>query len=48
VKGREGTSENMVESFVGTSLFYGEEVSILFDDTDDILITLIIATIIAH
>jgi len=48
VEGREGTSENMVESFVGTSLFYGEEISILFDDTDDIFITLVIAAIIAH
>jgi hypothetical protein len=37
----------MIESFIGSSLFYCEEVSIFFDDTDEILIPLVVATIIA-
>jgi hypothetical protein len=37
----------MVESFVGSSLFYGEEISVFFDDADEILISFIIAAIIA-
>lgn len=42
---RERASEYVIESFVGTSLFYGEEVGIFFNDTQERLISLLISTI---
>jgi len=35
----------VILSFVGTSLFYGEEVSVFLDDADEILVSLVIATV---
>lgn len=35
----------MIESLVGTSLFYCEEISVFLDDTDDILVSFVIAAI---
>ncbi len=35
----------MIESFVGTCLLYREEISIFFDDTDEIFIPLVVAAI---
>lgn len=41
----ERTSEYVIESFVCTSLFYREEICVFLDDTDDILVSFVIATI---
>lgn len=35
----------MIESFVGSCLFYREEISVFLHDTDDILVSFVIATI---
>lgn len=38
----------VVESFVDTRLLYREEISVFFDDADNMFITFIIATVVAH